>query len=280
MGPAVDTPAPAGSHPESDSAAARLGRHAETVHDAIHAAVRDHAHEAAHVAKAAVATGALAATVAASASPAAAATVPAAASAAGAVGPLGAQIPAAQTSRSSPGVEELHHLCKEADTGICARPKWSEERLLFDAVLISRYVNATWRQIKTVGGWRPADPYPDHPSGRAVDIMMPNGGRGGDQRLGDEIADYFQKHAKEFGVDYILWRQQQWSAGDPVGKWRSMSDRGSPTANHVDHIHITVKGSKSTGVKELLPNGGAGQQAKPADPVLGRVVVTGPLADR
>jgi hypothetical protein len=211
-------------------------------------------------AKAAVASGAIAVTVAAAAGPAAQAAPPAAAS----PGSEGAPTAVTQSAQTSPGVAKLKKLCDGSDAGICKAPKWTEEHLQFDSVLISRYVSENWPQIDIVGGWRPSDPYPDHPSGRAVDIMVPNGGQGNGKEVGQEIADYFQEHAKEFGVDYILWRQQSWSADSGSKQWKAMEDRGDPTSNHVDHVHITVHGDKSTIAEELIAGAGdsGGGEAK------------------
>lgn len=137
-------------------------------------------------------------------------------------------------------------LAAEVTVDICAKPPWSERNLTFDAVIIERYVNVEWPQIDDVGGWRPSDPYPDHPSGRAVDIMMPHAGVGKDDvALGDDIAAYFQNHAAEYGIYYMIWRQRIWKASDPIGQWTGMSDRGSRTANHMDHVHISVTNGES-----------------------------------
>ncbi|MFN8125359.1 MAG: hypothetical protein U0R64_02425 [Candidatus Nanopelagicales bacterium] len=149
----------------------------------------------------------------------------------------------ANGASSGDGVRELAALCLKADVvvDLCATPKWSEAHLTRDTVIIGRYVHITWPEVKEVGGWRPSDPYPDHPSGRAADIMMPHGGAtAGDVKLGNEIAEYFQKHAADYGIYYMIWRQRIWKASDPVGQWTGMSDRGSPTANHMDHVHISV----------------------------------------
>ncbi len=93
-------------------------------------------------------------------------------------------------------------------------------------------------QIKVYGGVRP-DPLPDHPSGRALDIMIPD--YRANNALGWEIANYYRAHASEFGIDYIIFDQQIWSVARDGEGWRSMSDRGGDTANHRDHVHITVK---------------------------------------
>ena len=38
-------------------------------------------------------------------------------------------------------------------------------------------------------------------------------------------------------MKYVIWRQRYW---EPGGSWEPMEDRGSPTANHMDHVHVTV----------------------------------------
>lgn len=172
---------------------------------------------------------------------------------------VGAQALVKQITRpgtaDGPGAAKLARLCAEAGVVIeqCEPVRWDEGHLQFDTVMIGRTVNITWPAVKLVGGWRPSDPYPDHPSGRAADIMMPNGGQGSDVALGNAIAKYFQQHAEEYGIEYMIWRQRQWQAGDPVGAWNGMSDRGSATANHFDHVHITVTdGHSGTVFRDLI----------------------------
>ena len=97
-----------------------------------------------------------------------------------------------------------------------------------------------------VGAERESDTYPDHPSGLAMDIMMPGGCAGlisPDWKLGNSVAKFFCENHKRFGVRYIIWQQKIWNAETespkPPTEWRGMSDRGSCTANHGDHVHIT-----------------------------------------
>ena len=61
-----------------------------------------------------------------------------------------------------------------------------------------------------------------------------------DSALGDAIAAYVQAHASELGVSEILWSQQIWSVARSSEGWRPFADRGSPTANHYDHVHVSV----------------------------------------
>lgn len=92
--------------------------------------------------------------------------------------------------------------------------------------------------IKTVGGWRASDPYPDHPSGLAADFMVPLSAAG--ETTGNAVAAYVKQNAEQLGVDYIIWNQRIWSVERADEGWRAMPDRGSPTANHRDHVHVTL----------------------------------------
>lgn len=97
--------------------------------------------------------------------------------------------------------------------------------------------------ITTVGGYRPAaagetnyDPA-GHPAGRALDFMLagPSG-----RPTGDKLAAYAQANATDLDITYIIWRQRIWSVERADEGWRPMPDRGSPTANHLDHVHISL----------------------------------------
>jgi hypothetical protein len=79
------------------------------------------------------------------------------------------------------------------------------------------------------GGYRPGDPM-DHGTGHAVDIMCST-------TEGNSIASFLQANAGELNIKYLIWRQRIWYPG---GSWRAMADRGSPTANHMDHVHVSV----------------------------------------
>ncbi len=92
--------------------------------------------------------------------------------------------------------------------------------------------------IERVGGWRAEARDPTgHPSGLAADFMIDPG----DRSRGDELAAYARQHAAELGVDYIIWWQRIWSVDRAAEGWRPMEGRGSPTENHMDHVHINVR---------------------------------------
>ena len=61
-----------------------------------------------------------------------------------------------------------------------------------------------------------------------------------DAALGDAIVEYHIAHWDELGVDYIIWQQRMLSS--PGGSWSTMENRGSPTANHMDHPHVNYLG--------------------------------------
>jgi hypothetical protein len=153
-----------------------------------------------------------------------------------------------------PGAARFARQCARAGViaGVCRPVPWREDHLVLDSVVISRVVNAKWPSVRKMWGWRPYDAYPDHPAGRAVDIMIPSDARGYDTALGNEIARYFQRHAERHGIYYILWRQRMWLAGNGLDAWSPMSNRGSDTANHMDHVHISVRGGQGQGLRELI----------------------------
>ncbi len=84
--------------------------------------------------------------------------------------------------------------------------------LVPNARALAAYIIATYPGVQSIGGVR-ADSLPDHPSGRAIDIMI-----GSNMSLGDAINADVQSQAGRFGVAYTMWR----------------------VANHFDHIHVTV----------------------------------------
>jgi hypothetical protein len=97
--------------------------------------------------------------------------------------------------------------------------------------------------ISTVGGWRPSDAIDPagHPAGLALDFMIPGGPAG--NGTGDALAAYVQEHAAELDVKYVIWHQRIWSPARAAEGWRLMPDRGSPTANHMDHVHVSLNGT-------------------------------------
>ncbi|GAA3537751.1 hypothetical protein [Nocardioides daeguensis] len=73
----------------------------------------------------------------------------------------------------------------------------------------------------------------DHPRGKAVDIMIsgPEGWR---------IAEFVRANYSALGVAYVIYAQKIWSVERSGEGWRGMPNRGSATANHFDHVHVSV----------------------------------------
>jgi hypothetical protein len=92
----------------------------------------------------------------------------------------------------------------------------------------------------TIGCLRPGDPG-EHGSGRACDFMESTGGSmPSAARLahGDQVAAYAIQNASRLGIMYVIWKQRIYDMRSPG--WRLMGDRGGITANHFDHVHISM----------------------------------------
>ncbi len=96
------------------------------------------------------------------------------------------------------------------------------------SVLVRRLIMTAWEQIKDIGGYRASDPFPDHPSGQALDIMLT------DVALGDKVKAWLMDNKRQFDLNYTIWQQKYHPAN---GSASLMEDRGNPTQNHMDHIH-------------------------------------------
>lgn len=111
----------------------------------------------------------------------------------------------------------------------CAFGSGSSLGLTANADSAYRAVCAAFPGVGPFGGMRAGDAG-DHGSGNAVDIMCDTGN-------GDAIADFLLAHAAEFNINYVIWKQR---IAYPGGGWSFMEDRGSATANHYDHVHVSV----------------------------------------
>ncbi len=105
-----------------------------------------------------------------------------------------------------------------------------ESGLQPDTVRVLRAVCAEFPSITTIGGVRGGGG--DHGAGLALDIMV-------DPATGDQVAAFLQENQAELGIEYLIWQQQIWRPATS-SSWRPMSDRGSPTANHMDHVHANT----------------------------------------
>ena len=99
-----------------------------------------------------------------------------------------------------------------------------------NAVAVINEVKRSFPQLTDIGGYRAGDPG-DHGTGHAVDVMCGTSD-------GDALAAHLQGMAGTLHITYIIWKQRIWYPGR--SGWEPMEDRGSATANHYDHVHISV----------------------------------------
>lgn len=101
--------------------------------------------------------------------------------------------------------------------------------------------------IASVGGWGTRPNATDHDDGLALDFMTRNGAA---------LAEYVRANARRLGVTYVIWSQHIWSVARSGEGWRLMEDRGSDTANHKDHVHVSFTTSAPAGGGAVVPAGG------------------------
>ncbi len=93
-----------------------------------------------------------------------------------------------------------------------------------------------------IGCYRPGNDG-EHPLGRACDFMLSSGSvmpSGPWVQRGYDLAAWAQANASRLGIMYIIYRQRIWDIRMASSGWVPMQDRGSITANHFDHVHISV----------------------------------------
>lgn len=100
-----------------------------------------------------------------------------------------------------------------------------------NASALAEYIRVSYPAVKLLSGVR-ADPFPDHPSGHAVDVMVY-----GDTATGNAILTDVMAQSQRLRIRYAIWQQKIYHPGR-AGRW--MPDRGGPTQNHWDHVHLTV----------------------------------------
>lgn len=81
-----------------------------------------------------------------------------------------------------------------------------------------------------IGGYSPTvdQPWDEHQTGTAIDVPIPGGNSG----AGISVV---QDALRQPGTQHVIWQQKMWY---PDGRVEDMEDRGSPTENHMDHVHV------------------------------------------
>lgn len=104
------------------------------------------------------------------------------------------------------------------------------------AAEILNYIEKKGFNLTHVWGYDPDPGNPEHHSGTALDFMVFS-----NKAEGDALVNYIWANRARLGVKHIIWQQRIISTEVMAGKWRNMSDRGSPTNNHRDHVHVWFK---------------------------------------
>lgn len=129
----------------------------------------------------------------------------------------------------------------EEDDGISQAPcpdgSGVESGLTADAIRVHRAVCHQFPGVDSYGGVRSGGG--EHSTGHALDIMVSSS-------LGDSIAAWLRENYQALGISELIWEQRIWTVERSSEGWRWMEDRGSATANHYDHIHVTVYGNSGT----------------------------------
>ncbi len=143
---------------------------------------------------------------------------------------LSATKPVASTAASTAGT---------ISQAACKSGSSVESGLTEDAIRVHRAVCAKVPNITSYGGLRAGDSGSEHSTGRALDIMVSGS-------EGKEVAEWLKVNYKKLGISELIYQQQIWTVQRISEGWRGMEDRGGATANHMDHVHVSVYGSAGT----------------------------------
>ena len=143
-------------------------------------------------------------------------------------------------SSKKPSISTPSATSNGSSNAACKSGSGVESGLTADAIRVHRAICARFPQVTTYHGVR-ADSLPYHPSGRALDAMI------SDSTVGWQIANYVRANASRLGASEVIYAQRIWTVQRSSEGWRFMSDRGSATANHYDHVHVTVYGNSGSG---------------------------------
>ncbi|WP_421876766.1 hypothetical protein [Mycolicibacterium wolinskyi] len=112
-------------------------------------------------------------------------------------------------------------------------PRQYQSGMVPNNVRLLSVLESMFPELKMSADTGRRDSFGEHGSGQALDIMV-----GANQALGDQINEFLLQNADALGLQYNIWKQATWR---PDGSVSPMGDRGSPTQNHMDHVHARVK---------------------------------------
>jgi hypothetical protein len=126
----------------------------------------------------------------------------------------------------------------------------AENGLTPDALRVLRCVQQQFGDHTYLGvGPRSENPNSDHPTGRAVDIMIAHWQTPTGKAEGWRIAHWVRAHAPQLGVKYVIFDAKIWSTDRSAEGWRPYahpSGLSSPTLDHLNHVHVSVFGNAAS----------------------------------
>ncbi|AKF14453.1 tape measure protein [Mycobacterium phage FlagStaff] len=152
----------------------------------------------------------------------------------------GGVLVAALNAGWTPTADQMHQLFPGFAEGLNPGADWLRNTLM-----------QTFPQITSIGGRRSEDGYGEHSSGNAIDIMIPNPTSDEGKALGDKIASWIAKNKDAIGANGMIWRQTSYGYGGDWTNGKGMSDRGSPTQNHMDHVHVILGAGRGAGAPSV-----------------------------
>jgi hypothetical protein len=95
--------------------------------------------------------------------------------------------------------------------------------------------------LTDVSGWRSSGSVAgsDHPSGKAIDAMIPDYRSSAGISLGTRLADWFVQNPANFGTKYVIWRDRI----NQNGQWAPYTHASGSTDDtmaHRNHVHISL----------------------------------------
>lgn len=123
---------------------------------------------------------------------------------------------------------------------LAARVGNSEDGLQVNTIGIKRVLENMFPGVVDIGGFR-EDEIEDHPSGKAIDVMIPNWDTPEGKAYGDQIVAFLQANGSAMGVDSFIW-QDNWQDLNGNTSFLDRASTQGPTQGHMDHIHIKTTG--------------------------------------
>jgi hypothetical protein len=125
-----------------------------------------------------------------------------------------------------------------------------EQGLTPDALRVLRCVQQNFGDHTYLGvGARSNNPDSDHPSGRAVDVMIDHWQTRAGNTEGWRVAHWVADNAASLGVTYVIFDAKIWSTVRAGEGWRTYmhpSGLSDPTLDHLDHVHVSVYGNAAS----------------------------------